>query len=81
MSAIDAWKAEERRQSQIFSELSGLQRGWLLAGGTALFVGRLLHAWGLSRTEGVSVGRFTGILLTWSVLLAASIAALWLAMQ
>ena len=62
-------------------ELSGLQRGWLLAGGSALFLGRLLHAWGLSRTEGVSFGRFTGILLTWSVLLAASIAALWLAMQ
>lgn len=33
--------------------------------GIALLLGRLLHAWGLSRSTDVSVGRFFGTLLTW----------------
>jgi hypothetical protein len=33
--------------------------------GALLFVGRIGHAWGLSRSEGVSIGRSGGILLTW----------------
>jgi uncharacterized membrane protein YecN with MAPEG domain len=61
-------------------ELAGAPRAWLLAGGSALFVGRLLHAWGLSRHEGWSVGRFVGTGLTWGVLFAGAIAALWMAM-
>ena len=62
-------------------ELAGAPRAWLLAGGSALLVGRLLHAWGLSHSGGVSVGRFVGMALTWLVLGAAALAAVWVAMQ
>jgi len=44
--------------------------------GAALTLGRLLHAWGLSRQSGTSVGRGAGIMLTWLALLSAAIAAL-----
>lgn len=55
--------------------------GWLvytLAG--TLVLGRLLHAYGLSRHAGTSPGRFLGTVLTWTVLLVAALAALWLAL-
>ncbi len=39
----------------------------------ALVIARLLHAFGLSRSAGTSVGRFIGTALTWVVLLTASI--------
>jgi uncharacterized membrane protein YecN with MAPEG domain len=39
--------------------------------GAMLFLGRLAHAWGLSRSGGVSPGRFMGTLLTWLALLVA----------
>lgn len=38
--------------------------------GAVLIVARLLHAWGLSRSRGTSFGRLTGILATWTVMLA-----------
>jgi uncharacterized membrane protein YecN with MAPEG domain len=62
-------------------ELAGAPRAWLLAGGTALLAGRVLHAWGLSRSGDWSIGRFLGTALTWTVLGAAACAALWVAMQ
>ena len=61
-------------------ELSGVARAWILVGGVALLAGRLLHAWGLSRTQYVSFGRFTGTALTWGMMFAAALAALWQAM-
>ena len=45
--------------------------------GAMLVVGRALHAFGLSRHEGRSVGRATGILLTWLMILAASVLAIY----
>ncbi len=39
--------------------------------GGALVVGRILHAHGLSRSRGVSVGRFAGTLLTWMMIAVA----------
>lgn len=58
-------------------ELSG-SAAWLLhALGGGLFVGRLLHAFGLGRSTGTSPGRFVGILLTWLVVLAASALAVY----
>lgn len=39
--------------------------------GITLTGGRLLHAWGLSRSEGASVGRTVGITLTWITMLVA----------
>lgn len=43
--------------------------------GIALTVGRVLHAWGLSRSSGRSFGRAAGIGLTWTVLAVASVTA------
>ncbi len=43
--------------------------------GVALVLGRVLHAWGLSRNAGVSKGRFVGTLLTWLMLLIGSLLA------
>lgn len=40
--------------------------------GITLLIGRLLHAWGLSRRGGVSFGRFYGTALTWVVILVAA---------
>ncbi len=41
--------------------------------GAALFVGRVGHAVGLSRSEGSSAGRAVGTLLTWLVMLATGV--------
>lgn len=51
-------------------ELSGLAALWLWICGGTLLAGRVLHAVGLSRSAGVSFGRFWGILLTWAALLS-----------
>ncbi len=46
-------------------------------GGT-LTLGRLLHAFGLSRNVGTSVPRFLGMILTWLAYIIAIAATLWL---
>jgi len=57
-------------------EISGGSR-WILIGSGAVFlVGRVLHALGLMRTAGSSVGRFWGVVVTWLVLLVLSLATL-----
>jgi hypothetical protein len=56
--------------------LAGAAPGWALhALGLALLVGRLLHAFGLSRSAGASRARQAGTILTWLVLLVAAGAA------
>jgi len=62
-------------------ELGGLPAPWLWGLGGALLLGRLLHAFGLSRSSGVSLGRFYGTALTMVVVLAMSLAGLWLALR
>lgn len=62
-------------------ELCGLAPMWLWGFGSALLLGRILHAFGLSRSGGYSFGRFTGTTLTWLVFLAMALAGLWLAMR
>jgi uncharacterized membrane protein YecN with MAPEG domain len=62
-------------------ELSGLPAIWLWVLGSVLFVARLLHAIGLSRTAGYSVGRFTGTALTWLAFLLMALAGLWIALH
>jgi uncharacterized membrane protein YecN with MAPEG domain len=42
--------------------------------GVAIVVGRVLHAFGLSRAGGYSFGRFTGSLLSWG---AVAVLAAW----
>ncbi|MBY6204940.1 MAPEG family protein [Halomonas denitrificans] len=52
---------------------------WLLhALGAVLVLGRVLHAQGLSKSGGVSSGRFVGTLLTWLVLLVAALSGIGL---
>jgi hypothetical protein len=61
-------------------EALGAARWAVHAIGAGLLVGRLFHAWGLSRNSGTSVGRFVGTNLTWLALAAASTVALWRAL-
>lgn len=53
-------------------ELNGASAVLLHALGGGLFVARALHAFGLSTSTGRSVGRFTGTVLTWLILLVGS---------
>jgi len=62
-------------------ELCGLPTGWLWVFGSALLLGRIMHAIGLSASGGYSIGRFWGTALTWLVLLAMAIAGLWLSLR
>jgi uncharacterized membrane protein YecN with MAPEG domain len=56
-------------------ELGGATSLRLHIMGAALTIGRLLHAWGLSRSSGRSFGRGAGIALTWIVLVSAALSA------
>lgn len=49
--------------------------------GSLLVIGRLLHAYGLSRSEGRSFGRFWGTVITLLVLVAMALANVWLYAQ
>lgn len=55
------------------AEINGIHLYFVNASGIALVVARILHAYGLSRSAGVSFGRFYGTLLTWIVILVLSI--------
>ncbi len=46
--------------------------------GQMLLLGRLLHAYGMIRPDGVISGRYWGTALTWLMILSASLANLWL---
>ena len=62
-------------------EISGVGRQWIFTGGAVLLLGRVLHAWGLGRHAGTSIGRFAGMVLTMVVLGSAAVAALWITMR
>jgi len=57
-------------------EMTGLGREWVALLGAVLLVARVLHAIGLSRSPGVSFGRFWGTLGTWTMIVAASLIAI-----
>ncbi|HXH00963.1 MAG TPA: MAPEG family protein [Xanthomonadaceae bacterium] len=59
-------------------ELAGLDARALWSFGAMLLLGRLLHAFGLSRDAGPSPGRKWGMLLTWLALVGMALAGLWL---
>ncbi|HVR82635.1 MAG TPA: MAPEG family protein [Luteimonas sp.] len=61
-------------------ELGGLPAAWLWGFGALLLLARVMHAVGLSRHAGYSLGRFWGTALTMLVLLAMALAGLWLAL-
>ena len=49
----------------------------LHACGIAIVLGRVLHAFGLSRSGGVSFGRFVGTGLSWGALAVLSVWSVW----
>ena len=51
-------------------ELNGSGTPLIHGFGSLLFVSRVAHAWGLSRSSGTSTGRFLGSLFTWLLMLA-----------
>jgi uncharacterized protein len=62
----------------LIAAMGGESLYWLHGMGIALTVARLLHPWGLLGNPGTSVGRFSGIVLTWITMIAASIRCLLL---
>jgi len=58
-------------------EAQGFSAATVHALGATLVIGRVLHAFGLSRNEGASAGRAAGILLTWAMILVASALAIY----
>lgn len=62
-------------------ELQAMNAGVLHALGSLFFLGRILHAWGLSRTVGVSAGRVWGMTITWLTLITMAGMLLWLALS
>ena len=58
-------------------EIQGFSAATVHVLGATLVIGRLLHAFGLSRYEGPSTGRIVGILLTWVMILVASLLAVY----
>ena len=56
-------------------EIQGGHPAGLHGAGSSLLLGRLLHAWGLSRSEGETRARVCGMALTWLALLGM---AVWL---
>lgn len=59
-----------------FAEAGGSSSTTIHAMGTALVVGRILHPIGLTNEPGINPARLVGTILTWTVLLAASIIVL-----
>ena len=51
-------------------ELNGYPAPLIHGFGMALLLSRVAHAWGLSRSSGLSPGRFGGTLVTWVLMLA-----------
>ncbi|MCO7226833.1 MAPEG family protein [Pleionea sp. CnH1-48] len=57
-------------------EVNGSAEYFVHGLGATLLIGRILHAQGLSSSIGKSFGRFWGTLLTWLVILIASVSNL-----
>jgi uncharacterized membrane protein YecN with MAPEG domain len=51
-------------------ELNGYPNNLIHGFGIALVVSRVAHAWGLSRSSGSSLGRMSGMMVTWAIMLA-----------
>ncbi|NUO50149.1 MAG: MAPEG family protein [Polyangiaceae bacterium] len=56
----------------LIAELQGLSAMWLHVLGGALFVGRVLHAYGMPKPA-PNFGRFTGVATTWICIAATSV--------
>lgn len=58
-------------------ELLAIAPLWLHLFGASLVIGRILHAWGVSRSAGTSFGRLWGMVLTWLAIIVMAVVALW----
>lgn len=58
----------------VLMALLGFQPVWIHAVGGAMFVGRLLHAWGLGQAKQPSFGRMAGMILTHLSLIGGAVA-------
>lgn len=58
-------------------ELNQTAPAWLHGFGIAIVLGRVLHAFGLSRSAGASAPRFAGTLVSWLAVLAMAALLLW----
>jgi uncharacterized membrane protein YecN with MAPEG domain len=65
----------------LVAELNRADPVLLHACGLAIVAGRVLHAIGLSRTGGVSFGRFVGSALSWGALGVLALWCLWAAVR
>jgi uncharacterized membrane protein YecN with MAPEG domain len=54
-------------------EVQGAAAGLVHGLGAALLLGRLMHAWGITQPKAVNAGRKFGTILTWLMILAASV--------
>jgi uncharacterized membrane protein YecN with MAPEG domain len=57
--------------------LAGLPAAAVHAAGIVLVTSRVLHAWGLSRSPGTTIGRFYGTAGTWLVIIGLSLWLIW----
>jgi len=62
-------------------ESNGAESWVLHCFGSITLAARFLHAQGLSKTSGVSFGRFYGILFSWLVIVGLAITNLWVALH
>jgi uncharacterized protein len=65
----------------LIAELGGGAVLLLHLAGTAYFLARIAHAFGLSQSSGTSQGRFFGTLVSWIAILVLALANLWLALS
>lgn len=62
-------------------ELLAIAPLWLHLFGASLVLGRILHAWGVSRSAGKTFGRLWGMVLTWLAIIVMAVIALWQAVM
>jgi uncharacterized membrane protein YecN with MAPEG domain len=58
-------------------ELNQTVPAWLHVFGIAIVLGRVVHAFGLSRSAGASAPRFLGTVITWVAVLFMAVLLLW----
>lgn len=61
----------------LLNEMNGSSNLLLHSAGIALLAGRILHAFGLAASSGLSFGRFWGTAVTWLVILVLSLQLLY----
>jgi len=58
-------------------ELNGYPQWLVHLFGAAIFISRCAHAWGLSHRKGISVGRMSGMLITFLLMLSMAVISIF----